>query len=63
MKKLLVATIQTLLQFPIIKGKLYSTKSLGVLIEENLTLRNHTDVISKKISAGIGSVKRVRHLL
>lgn len=39
------------------------TKSLSVLIDENLTWRNHTESISKKISSGIGSIKRVRHRL
>ena len=32
------------------------TKSLGVLIDEN-----HIDAISKKISYGIGSIKRISH--
>ena len=39
------------------------TKSPGVLIDENLTWRNHIDALSKKISSGIGSIKRVRHWL
>ena len=38
-------------------------KSLSVLIDENLTWRNHTESISKKISSGIGSIKRLRHRL
>ena len=33
------------------------TKSLGVLIDENLTWCNHIDSISKKISSGIGAIK------
>ena len=40
-----------------------STKSLGVIINENLTWSNHIDTISKKISSGIGAVKRVNHCL
>ena len=37
------------------------TKSLGVLIDENLTWSNHINAISKKISSGIGSFKRISH--
>ena len=37
------------------------TKSLGVLIDENLNWSNHIDSISKKISSGIGAIKRIRH--
>ena len=37
------------------------TKSLGVLIDENLTWSNHINATSKKISSGIGSIKRIRH--
>ena len=37
------------------------TKSLGVLIDENLTWSNHINAISKKISSGIGSIKRISH--
>ena len=40
-----------------------STKSLGVIINENLTWSNHIDTISKKISSGIGAIKRVNHCL
>ena len=37
------------------------TKSPGVLIDENLTWSNHIHAISKKISSGIGSIKRISH--
>ena len=37
------------------------TKPLGVLIDENLTWSNHINAISKKISSGIGSIKRISH--
>ena len=37
------------------------TKSLGVLIDENLTWSNHINAITKKISSGIGSIKRISH--
>ena len=36
-------------------------KSLGVLIDENLTWSNHVNAITKKISSGIGSIKRISH--
>ena len=34
-------------------------KSLGALVDENLTRENHVDAISKKIASGIGAVKRI----
>ena len=37
------------------------TKSLGVLIDENLTWSNHINPVTKKISSGIGSIKRISH--
>ena len=37
------------------------TKSLGVLIDENRTRSNHINALSKKISSGIGSSKRISH--
>ena len=37
------------------------TKSLGVLIDENLTWSNHINAISTKIFSGIGSIKRISH--
>lgn len=40
--------------------KVEKTKSLGVFIDENLTWKPHIDHISKKISSGIGALKRLR---
>ena len=40
-----------------------SYKCLGVEIDETLSWRNHTDSLCKKVSAGIGAIKRVRHLV
>ena len=40
-----------------------SAKSLGITLDENLTWRNHVDAITKKISSGIGALKRVRGLI
>ena len=36
-------------------------KSLGVLIDENLTWSNHINATTKKVSSGIGSIKRISH--
>ena len=36
-----------------------STKTLGLTLDENLTWKNHIEVISKKVSSGIGALKRV----
>ena len=35
-------------------------KSLGVFIGDKLTWKNHVDKISKKISSGIGALKRLK---
>jgi hypothetical protein len=43
--------------------KVRSIKSLGVNLDENLTWENHVNGISKKISSGIGALKRVRDLI
>ena len=42
-------------------NRVNSTKSLGVLIDENLTWSNHINAKTKKISSGIGSIKRISH--
>ena len=36
------------------------SKSLGLIIDENLTWKTHIHEISKKVSSGIGALKRVR---
>ena len=36
------------------------TKSLGVMIDKNLSWEEHITTISKKISSGIGAIKRIR---
>ena len=41
--------------------QLNRVKSLGVLIDENLTWGNHINAITKKVSSGIGSIKRISH--
>ena len=43
--------------------KVTTAESLGVLIDDNLTWRSHIDKLTKKIAAGIGAIKRVRHLV
>ena len=40
-----------------------STKTLGLTLDENLTWKNNIEVISKKVSFGIGALKRVRGLI
>ena len=40
-----------------------TTKSLGVTIDDNLDWGRHMEKIKKKLSSGIGAVKRVSHLV
>ena len=40
-----------------------SYKYLGVEIDETLSWRNHIDSLCKKVSAGIGAIKRVHYLV
>ena len=40
-----------------------STKTLGLTLDENLTWKNHIEVISKKVSSDIVALKRVRGLI
>ena len=41
-------------------NRVSSVKSLGVLIDENLTGETHIDKLSKKIASGIDAIKRVK---
>ena len=40
-----------------------TAKSLGVTIDDNLDWGSHMEKIIKKVSSGIGAIKRVRHLV
>ena len=40
-----------------------TAKSLGVTIDDNLDWGSHIEKITKKVSSGIGAIKRVRHLI
>ena len=40
-----------------------NAKSLGVIIDDNLSWSSHIDKLTKKIASGIGAIKRVRHLV
>ena len=37
-----------------------TTKSLGILIDNNMVWHSHIDKLSKKIASGIGAIKRIR---
>ena len=41
----------------------HCSKSLGMLIDENLTWENNVDALSKKIASGIGAINRINHCL
>ena len=40
-----------------------TAKSLGVTIDDNLDWGSHMEKIIKKVSSGIGAIKRVKHLV
>ena len=40
-----------------------SVKFLGVIIDENLTWKNHVEVVGNKISKNVGVLYRASHLL
>ena len=37
-----------------------TAKSVGFLIDENLTWHSHIDKLTQKIASGIGAIKRIR---
>ena len=37
-----------------------TTKSLGILIADNMTWHTHIDKLSKKIASGIGAIQRIK---
>jgi hypothetical protein len=39
------------------------TKSLGLMIDENLSWEEHVNYISKKVSKGLGMLRRIRDLV
>ena len=39
------------------------TKTLGVLVDENITLGNHIDYVAKKAAKGIGLLRRSKDML
>ena len=43
--------------------KVSSTKFLGVIIDENLTWKNHINCISKTISRNIGVINKLKHFI
>jgi len=49
----------TINQFPI--KQVWTVKSLGVHIDENLTWECHINELSKKIASGIRAIKRIRY--
>ena len=45
------------------KRDISSSESLGLTIDENLNWSKHIDNISKKVSSGIGALKRMRSFI
>ena len=44
-------------------GRVSFTKTLGVLVDENITWRSHIDYVAKKAAKGIGLLRRSKNLL
>ena len=47
----------------ILVTKVSTAKSLRVIVDDNLDWGSHVENIIKKVSSGIGAIKRVRHLI
>ena len=41
-------------------NQVFTTKSLGILIDDNMAWYSHIDKLSKKIASGIGAIKRIK---
>ena len=44
-------------------NRMLKSKSMGLTIDENLTWKYHVDNITKKVSSGIGPLKRMRDFI
>ena len=44
-------------------GQVSTSKSLGVLIDANLTWGSHIETLAKKVASGIAAIKRVRQFV
>ena len=44
-------------------ARVYKVKSLGLLIDEHLTWKDHVDEVVKKVSNAVGVLKQVRPLI
>ena len=44
-------------------NRVLKSKSLGLTIDENLTWKYHVHNITKKVSSGIGALKRMRDFI
>ena len=40
--------------------QVFTTKSLGILIDDNMAWHSHIDKLSKNIASGIGAIKRIK---
>ena len=44
-------------------SRVNKTKFLGVLIDENLTWKDHIDAISKTMSRNVGMINKLKHFV